>query len=42
MGGNREGTEFAYDMESLLGSFMDVSYVLVKCQIIVYGESEVF
>lgn len=36
------GLELADDMESLLGMFMDVGDVLIKCQFIVYSESEVF
>lgn len=38
MGGNREGTELADDMESLLGPFVNVGDVLI----IVDSESEVF
>lgn len=42
MRGNREGTELADDMESLLGPFVNVGHVLIKCQFILYSESEVF
>lgn len=40
--GNRKCSEFADDMESLLGLLMDISDVLIRTEFIVSSKSKIF